>query len=118
MNTEDVKVHTKALSEWAEHDNKRIALVICGEVDSDQVDASLTLIGRTDRFTLAIASISEDEKNLQNVVCAASGAIRNPIEKLKLITSVSEPDKETASSKDETPLAEKLKSLIDKIFED
>lgn len=109
----ELNAHIKAIGEWASKNPKRVAFVVCGEINEEGVRTTNGLIGRSDRIARALFGNAMEDKSFKMVIELAAKMIENPL----FAAILSEEESKNESSDNKSGPTDALKDLLGAIAE-
>lgn len=110
--TREISEHIKAISNWADQGDNRMAFIVCGELDSDGVATASSLMGRNDKVALTMYNMAKENENFARVVKLAGRMLDNELIAAYILQSVTEDNAENTAS---NFLVDLLTKMVDKI---
>lgn len=83
----ELQGHIKALGNWADEDKKRVAVVVCGELDDEGCQCACSLVGTRANAALALFSNAMNQEEFRTLLKLVTEALDDPFKAAFLLSN-------------------------------
>lgn len=75
----ELKEHITALGEWASRSKDRVAFVVCGEFDKNNINTHNSLVGTSHKLARALYGNAKEDESFEQTIMLAALMLKNPV---------------------------------------